>query len=64
MPKRLLLYFIGLISIHTYPCAQVVEVVPVFPKVSDNVTIAFNATEGNGALTGVSPVYSHTEEQN
>ena len=59
MSKRLLLYFIGLISIHTLVQAQVVEVLPVFPKVSDNVTITFNATEGNGALTGVSPVYAH-----
>ncbi len=39
--------------------AQVVEVNPVFPKVSDDVTITFNATEGNGALTGISPVYAH-----
>ena len=39
--------------------AQVVEVIPVFPKVSDNVTIIFDATQGNGALTGVSPVYAH-----
>lgn len=39
--------------------SQVVEVLPVFPKVTDNVTITFNATEGNGALTGISPVYAH-----
>ena len=35
--------------------AQVVEVQPVFPKVHDDVTITFNAAEGNGALLGVSP---------
>ena len=39
--------------------AQVVEVNPVFPKVSDDVTITFNAAEGNGALAGISPVYAH-----
>ena len=39
--------------------AQVVEVIPVFPKVTDNVTIIFNAAEGNGALAGVAPVYAH-----
>ncbi|HSF90433.1 MAG TPA: hypothetical protein VLA46_13510, partial [Saprospiraceae bacterium] len=38
---------------------QVVEVIPVFPKVTDDVTIIFDATEGNGALTGVAPVYAH-----
>jgi 1,4-alpha-glucan branching enzyme len=45
----------------TFPSAyaQVVEVVPVFPKVTDDVTITFDATEGNGALTGVAPVYAH-----
>jgi len=31
----------------------------VFPKVSDDVTITFDATMGNGALTGISPVYAH-----
>lgn len=32
---------------------------PVFPTVNDNVTITFDATQGNGALVGVSPVYAH-----
>lgn len=32
---------------------------PVFPTVDDNVTIFYDATQGNGALTGVSPVYAH-----
>ncbi|MBK8426600.1 MAG: hypothetical protein IPL27_11785 [Lewinellaceae bacterium] len=32
---------------------------PVFPTQSGNVTIFFDATQGNGALTGVSPVYAH-----
>lgn len=32
---------------------------PVFPTVDDNVTIFYNAAEGNGALKGVSPVYMH-----
>jgi hypothetical protein len=40
--------------------AQVVEVNPVFPKLNDDVTVTFNATQGNGALMGVSPVYAHT----
>src|SRR5688572_3735726 len=40
--------------------AQVVRINPVFPRVDDDVTITFDATEGNGALTGISPVYAHT----
>lgn len=31
---------------------------PAFPSVTDAVTITFDATQGNGALTGVSPVYA------
>ena len=59
-PFHLLLSTLLFILI-SFPSAysQVVEVIPVFPKVTDDVTIIFNATEGNGALTGISPVYAH-----
>lgn len=40
--------------------AQVVSVNPPFPNQNDTVTITFDATQGNGALTGISPVYAHT----
>ena len=36
-----------------------VSCLPVFPKTDDDVTITFDATQGNGALAGVSPVYAH-----
>lgn len=39
--------------------AQVISVSPVFPNADDTITITFDATQGNGALTGVSPVYGH-----
>lgn len=39
--------------------AQILDVTPVFPTVDDVVTIIYNAEEGNGALTGVTPVYAH-----
>ncbi|MEI6412065.1 MAG: alpha-amylase family glycosyl hydrolase, partial [Bacteroidota bacterium] len=32
---------------------------PVFPTVEDNVTIYYDATQGNAALVGVAPVYAH-----
>lgn len=38
---------------------QILDVQPAFPTVNDVVTITYNATEGNGALSGVSPVYAH-----
>lgn len=40
--------------------AQVVTIAPLFATQNDNVTITFNAALGNGALTGVVPVYAHT----
>jgi len=36
-----------------------VTCLPVFPKTDDDVTITFDATQGNGTLAGVSPVYAH-----
>lgn len=39
--------------------AQILDITPVFPTASDNVTIIYDATEGNAALTGVTPVYAH-----
>lgn len=39
--------------------SQILEVTPAFPTVNDYVTIIYDATQGNGALTGVSPVYAH-----
>lgn len=36
-----------------------VTCLPVFPNATDNVTITFDATQGNGALAGVSPVWGH-----
>jgi 1,4-alpha-glucan branching enzyme len=40
--------------------SQVVTIDPPFPTINDDVTITFHATEGNGQLTGVVPVYTHT----
>ncbi len=40
--------------------AQVVTISPTFATQTDDVTITFNATLGNGNLTGVVPVYVHT----
>ena len=57
---NILPHIIFLLCFTTLLKAQVVEVKPVFPKVHDDVTITFNAAEGNGALLGVVPVYAHT----
>ena len=33
---------------------------PYFPRQIDSVTIIYDATQGNGALEGVSPIYIHS----
>jgi 1,4-alpha-glucan branching enzyme len=38
---------------------QILDVTPAFPTQQDVVTILYDATKGNGALNGVSPVYAH-----
>ncbi|MEM9022853.1 MAG: alpha-amylase family glycosyl hydrolase, partial [Bacteroidota bacterium] len=40
--------------------AQVVTITPSFANQTDMVTITFDASQGNGALNGVSQVYAHT----
>lgn len=59
MLKRITQIFLGL-SVSISLSAQVVSVDPAFPTQNDTVTITFDATEGNGALTGFVPVYAHT----
>ena len=39
--------------------AQALSVTPAFPSQNDTVTIIYDATQGNAALTGVIPVYAH-----
>lgn len=40
--------------------AQVVTVDPPFPNQNDTITVTFDASKGNGALSGYVPVYTHT----
>lgn len=53
-------YFLVLLAIvSTGINAQVISTLPVFPKESDTVTIIYDASLGNGALKGISPIYAH-----
>jgi len=59
LASRSLIVF-GLLSFFTVvPAFAQVTCLPVFPNADDNVTITFDATQGNGALAGVSPVWGH-----
>ncbi|MGB0457247.1 MAG: alpha-amylase family glycosyl hydrolase [Chitinophagales bacterium] len=51
--------FLGSLLIAIGVQAQV-TVDPAFPTADDNVVITFDASAGNGALAGVSPIYAHT----
>ncbi len=41
------------------PSSAQVSCLPVFPNADDQVTITYDATQGNGALIGTSPVWAH-----
>jgi len=58
--KNLYLTVLSITTFSSLLSAQVISVSPAFPTQNDTVTITFNATEGNGALAGVVPVYAHT----
>ncbi|MFN3530631.1 MAG: alpha-amylase family glycosyl hydrolase [Bacteroidia bacterium] len=61
LTKTLILSVLGVLSLVQAISAQVVRSIPRFPSDTDTVTILFDATEGNGALAGVSPpIYAHT----
>ena len=40
--------------------AQIVSIIPRFPKITDSLTIVFDATKGNGALKDCTAIYIHT----
>ncbi|MCH1402105.1 MAG: hypothetical protein L7U78_06225, partial [Schleiferiaceae bacterium] len=39
---------------------QVVSITPLFPYQNDSIIITYDASLGNGELTGISPVFAHT----
>jgi len=59
MVKKIPFILISLLVAHV-GLTQIIQINPAFPTVNDIVTIQYNATQGNGDLNGVSPVYTHT----
>ena len=56
--KVLFIFFIFLFySYHI--TAQILDINPSFPTSNDNITVIYDASEGNAALVGVTPVYCH-----
>jgi len=55
-----LLMLVGTLMLTPILNAQIVWTEPAFPTQDDQVTLYYNATQGNGQLTGVIPIYIHT----
>ena len=59
MLKKISFIFIFLL-VHQLGITQIIQISPAFPTVNDVVTIHYNASQGNGGLVGITPVYTHT----
>jgi len=59
MKKNLILFTLLLLNINIC-LSQIIQVTPAFPTVNDVITIHYDATQGNGGLVGISPVYTHS----
>ena len=54
------IYLFTFILLNNLGFSQIIQVNPAFPTVNDVITVQYDATQGNGGLNGVSPVYTHT----
>ena len=59
MAKKIIIIFIFLL-VYQFGTTQIIQISPAFPTVNDEVTIQYYASQGNGGLVGVTPVYTHT----
>ena len=57
--KYLFLNIFFLLNI-TIGICQIIQITPAFPTVNDIITLQYDASQGNGGLIGISPVYTHT----
>ncbi len=62
-PLRLIAGFVTLLLVQSLS-AQVITWTPAYPTVDDSIVITFDATQGNAALNGTSPVFAHTGVHN
>ena len=55
--KKLIVSILVLLTIQSK--GQILSIDPPFPTSQDTVSIVYDATKGNGALIGISPIYAH-----
>ena len=61
MKQKGLLFFVLLISIFSIRVkAQILTSTPAFPTQTDQITVFYDASTGNGDLSGYTPIYAHT----
>jgi glycosidase len=56
--KKLSLSFFLITSI--FVKGQILEITPAFPTINNQITVVYDASQGNAALLGVSQIYAHT----
>ena len=49
-----------LVILSTIVGSSQVTIDPPFPTINDDITITYDASQGNAALVGIAPVYMHT----
>lgn len=54
------LFFIFWLAMAEFSKAQVVTISPRFPKITDSITVIFDATKGNGGLKDSTEIYIHS----
>jgi len=54
------IYLFTFIFLGNIGFSQIIQITPAFPTVNDVITVQYDATQGNGGLVGVSPIYTHT----
>ena len=61
MKQKGLLFFALLFTFFAFKAnAQILTSTPAFPTQTDQITVFYDATTGNGDLSGYTPIYAHT----
>ena len=55
-----IIYLFTLILFSNFGFSQIIQINPAFPTINDVITVQYDASQGNGGLVGITPVYSHT----
>ena len=54
------IYLLTFTGLNQFWNGQIIQINPAFPTVNDVITVQYDASQGNGGLVGITPVYAHT----